>query len=238
MKMVIIHGSPRKGNTYSLTQLFKNELLKYGKIEFVEYNMPTDLPEFCCGCMNCFIKGNEYCPHSKYTIPILDSILAADALIVTSPVYVSQVSGSIKNFLDHYAYLFMVHRPNEKMFTKKAFIISTTAGVGTKSVIKTISKSLVSWGINRIYSIGTALLSPEWETIKSKRKSKIEKKVKTKAKQFYKEIISQKHHFPYIYTLMLYYISRLWMKSYDENTSLDKRYWMEKGWLNKNPLYR
>jgi multimeric flavodoxin WrbA len=238
MTITIIHGSPRKGNTYLVTQIVKNELLKYGAVEFVEYNMPKDLPEFCCGCMNCFIKGDEYCPHSKYTIPIINSILETDALIITSPVFVGQATGSIINLLDHCAYLFIIHRPDEKMFNKKAFIISTTAGSGTKAVINSMSRSLKGWGINRIYSTGIALFSPEWETIKNKRKIKLEQRIKNKSKHFYKEVISQKRYFPYIFSLMLFYIFRIAAKKYDQNTSLDKRYWIEKGWFTKNPLIK
>lgn len=36
--------------------------------------------------------------------------------------------GSMKAFLDHYGYRWMVHRPEEKMFRKQAVCISTAAG--------------------------------------------------------------------------------------------------------------
>ncbi|WP_347707330.1 NAD(P)H-dependent oxidoreductase [Clostridium sporogenes] len=47
----------------------------------------------------------------------------ADALIVTSPVYSLQITGLLKNSIDHMAYNF--HRP--RFFTKKALVITTTA---------------------------------------------------------------------------------------------------------------
>ena len=66
----------------------------------------------------------------------------ADILIFTSPVYVYHVTGSMKAFLDHYGYRWMVHRPEEKMFSKQVVCIATAAGAGMKSTIKDISDSM------------------------------------------------------------------------------------------------
>ncbi|MDF1616917.1 NAD(P)H-dependent oxidoreductase [Petrocella sp. FN5] len=37
MKIVVIHGSPRKGNTYKATKQFKEEMEKQGEVEFVDF---------------------------------------------------------------------------------------------------------------------------------------------------------------------------------------------------------
>ena len=120
MKIVIVHGSPRKGNTYKATEVCKEEMRKHGEVEFAEIFLPKDLPEFCCGCMACFLKGKEKCPHAEYTIPILEHMISADALIFTTPVFALSLSGCMKSFLDHYAYIFIVHRSRIEMFKKKA----------------------------------------------------------------------------------------------------------------------
>ena len=77
-------------------------------------------------------------------------------MIITSPVYSLQISGQLKNFIDHMSYNF--HRP--KYFNKKALIITTTGGVRAKEIANYIvdttnmkPKDLKS-EILKIYSIG------------------------------------------------------------------------------------
>lgn len=74
----------------------------------------------------------------------------ADVLIFTTPVYVYHCTGSMKAFLDHYGYRWMVHRPEQKMFTKQAVVISTAAGSGTKSANKDIADSMFFWGVQKL----------------------------------------------------------------------------------------
>ena len=238
LKIVTVNGSPRKGNTYKATELFKEEMRKRGEIEFVDFFLPNDLPEFCCGCMTCFLKGEEKCPHSDYTMPILEQIVSADALIFTTPVFVLSLSGCMKSFLDHYAYIFIVHRARTEMFKKKAFIISSTVGAGTKSSIKTISTSLKYWGVNRVYSYSFKTFGDEWDNMKAAKKQKLETQIKKKASQFYKEVSSDKKHSPYLIIRIMFLISKFIIRKYTDDSSLDKKYWIEKGWYSgiKSPF--
>lgn len=238
MKIVVVHGSPRKGNTYKATELFKKEMQNQGEIEFVDFFLPKDMPEFCRGCMTCFLKGEEKCPHADYTMPILDQMVLADALIFTTPVFALSLSGCMKSFLDHYAFIFIVHRARSEMFEKKAFIISSTVGAGAKSAMKTISTSLKYWGVNRVYTYKFATFGDEWENLKLDKKDKIEKQIKQKASTFYKEVVSGKRHSPYLHIRIMYSISKSILKKYTDESSLDKKYWIEKGWYTgeKNPF--
>jgi len=236
MKITIINGSPRKGNTYAATQIFKNEMAMCGEVEFTEFFLPQDMPKFCVGCMSCFDKGEHICPHSEYTLPILESMLGADAIIFTTPVYVVQTTGAVKAFLDHYGFIFIGHRPRFEMFNKKAFVLSTTAAAGTGAAIKTIVTSLKFWGVNRIYSSGFTMRAVDWNTIKPNRKAKFENRLKKSAQKFYKEVASGKKRRPYLFTRMMYSFCRVMIKGYDETTSLDKRYWIEKDLFKKSPF--
>ena len=56
--------------------------------EVTEFFLPRDFGEFCCGCTNCFMKGEEKCPHYEKLDPITKAVDEADVLILTSPVYV------------------------------------------------------------------------------------------------------------------------------------------------------
>jgi len=241
MKVVIINGSPRKGNTYAAAQIFKNEMIGCGDVTFTEYFLPQDLPEFCAGCFLCLSESEQLCPHSKYTLPILEDLLDADALIFTTPVYVLQTTGAVKAFFDHYSWMFIVHRAHSEMFGKKAFVLSTTAGAGTKAAMKTIITNLKFWGINKIYSSGFAMRAVEWKMVKPSRREKFERKLKKSARRFFREIASGKKHPPYLITRFMFYIRRSMLKKEvssqsDESAVADIKHWQEQGWFDKNPF--
>jgi len=239
MKIVIINGSPRKGNTYAATQIFKNQMTECGKIEFTEFFLSQDLPEFCKGCMLCLEKNEQLCPHSEYTLPILDAIINADGIIFTTPVFALQATGAVKSFLDHYAWMFIVHRARPEMFAKKAFVLSTTAGAGTRSAMKTIVTNLKFWGVNRVYSFGFNLLESDIKRMNPKRREKVEVKIKRYAKRFYREIACGKKRSPYLTLRFMFYFRRGMLKKDDKtfsNESADIKYWHEQNWFNKNPF--
>ncbi|WP_322413471.1 MULTISPECIES: hypothetical protein [Clostridium] len=39
MRCVVIHGSPRRGNTWTVLNLARDEMKKYGEIEFVDIEL-------------------------------------------------------------------------------------------------------------------------------------------------------------------------------------------------------
>ena len=238
MKIVLVNGSPRKGNTYHAAKLFFNEMTKFGEITCTEYFLPRDLPEFCIGCGKCFDKGEANCPHAKYTLPILNSMLEADALIFTTPVFVWQTTGAMKNFLDHFAHLFLAHRPRKEMFSKKAFILSTATGGLKKSAIKPVATNLKLWGINRVYSQGFILhvMHPgTWDSMRVKHREKIEKIIRRRARKFYR-MVNAKRRPPYLFTRAMFYVSRRMIRADRKNRAYDESYWREKGWMEGNPF--
>lgn len=107
----------------------------------------------------------------------------ADLIILTSPVYVYHVTAPMKNFLDHQGHRWMVHRPRPEMFHKQAVCISTAAGAGMKSTNKDMQDSLFFWGVPKVYKIGIAVRSVNWDTVSPKIRQKIDQAVdKTAAK--------------------------------------------------------
>lgn len=238
MKITIIYGSNHKCNTYHAVGLVKNELLKHSDVEFKEYFLPKDLPEFCTGCYSCFFKGEENCPHAKYVQPIVKDMLESDGLIFSSPVYVLAESGEMKAFLDHMAYMFIPHRPQKEMFTKKAIIISTTAGAGTGKCIKAISSSLKYWGINKIYKCGITMFALSWDEMSAKKKSKYEIRLSNIAKQFYNDIFFHKKHLPYIVQRFSFFLmKKLIYNDKSEFRKADHSHWESNGWFDgKSPF--
>ena len=93
MKCVVIHGSPRRGNTWDVLNIAKEEMRKKGEIEFIDIELRKENIPYCNGCFLCIYKGEDKCPHKEKINKIVNEIENSDAIIVTSPVYSMQVVG-------------------------------------------------------------------------------------------------------------------------------------------------
>lgn len=122
MNITIIHGSERKGS-YHIARQFVEKLASQ-PVSISEFFLPKDMSSFCVGCANCFSKGEAFCPHYSQIEPIRLTIEKAEVIVFTTPVYVLRTSGQMKALLDHFAFQFMTHRPNAKMFSKIAVIFN------------------------------------------------------------------------------------------------------------------
>lgn len=114
MKTCIIHGQSHIGVSCTIARKLQE---KVGG-EFIEFFLPKDFDEFCTGCNACFTDENK-CPNREKFLKVLKAMEDEDLIILSSPVYVFQMSCAMKNFLDHTGYMWMVHRPNPLMFKKK-----------------------------------------------------------------------------------------------------------------------
>jgi multimeric flavodoxin WrbA len=231
MKVCIIHGSPRKGNTYKATLLFIKELREHDSIELSEFYLHKDMPYFCNGCFTCVDKGEQDCPHSNNVQPILAKMIESDGIIFTSPTYALAESAQIKSLLDHLSYIFISHRPIKEMFSKVAYIITTTAGSGTVRVISTIARSLRYWGILRIQKRGLSLMSKTWDDMKLKKQEKFKSILKRDAKKYYRTCINRHKISPKIFTKLIYNLMKAMISGYSDDHT-DKKYWLENGWIN------
>lgn len=183
MKITIIHGQSHKGSTYHLAHSLAEKLGG----EITEFFLPRDFGEFCVGCTTCFMNSETKCPHHERLSPITAALDEADVIILESPVYVMHVTGAMKALLDHYGYRFMVHRPEEKMFSKQAVCISTAAGAGMKSTNNDMAVSLLHWGLGKIYKFGAAVNETSWERVKDEKKQAYDKRLSALASKIGKK---------------------------------------------------
>lgn len=224
MKIVIIHGQNHEGSTCHLARMLAKKI----NGEVTEFFLPKDFGEFCVGCTLCFGKDETKCPHFEKLLPITKAMDDADVIILASPVYVYHVTGAMKAFLDHYGWRWMVHRPEEKMFSKQAVCISTAAGAGMGSTNKDMAHSLFYWGIGRTYQYGIAVMETSWERVSPKKKQMIEKKLARLAQKIERK---QGHVKPSVKTKIFFNIMRIMQKrGWNE---ADVNYWREKGWDGK-----
>lgn len=220
MKITVIHGQNHKGSTYNIAK----ELCDKLGGEVTEFFLPKDFDCFCTGCTACFTDETK-CPHYEKQKPLTDAMDNADVIILTSPVYVMHATGSMKAFLDHYGYRFFVHRPEEKMFQKQAVCISTAAGAGMGSTMKDMADSTFFWGIAKTYKLGVAVMETQWEMVKPKIKSKIDKKTTHLAKKISKRVGKIT---PGIKTKVFFGIMSIMQKNGFNHADVD--YWKERGW--------
>lgn len=224
MKITIIHGQNHKGSTYHIAKILADKL--GGEIK--EFFLPRDFNQFCIGCTTCIMKDEKKCPHYEILKPLTDAIDEADVLIFASPVYVFHVTGPMKAFLDHYAYRWMLHRPEKSMFNKQAVCISTAAGGGMRSTNKDMADSLFYLGIAKIYRFGMAVAATSFETVSEKKKEKIERKMSTLAKKI---LIHEGHVKPGIKTKSLFFFIHLMQRN--GWSKADSDYWKMQGWTGK-----
>lgn len=230
MKICIIHGSPRKKNTYTAVQIAKETLDQYEANDYTEFFLPKDMPQFCLGCFTCFYKSEHHCPHANYIQPIVEAMKAADGIILSTPVYVMGESAQIKAFLDHLGYLYLIHRPEPVMFKKTAMILSTTAGAGTNHATRTVARSLKYWGIPKIIQIGLVMQAENWKDINIKRKQKYEKKLSKQSKTFYNYMKNKDKRSMTPFARILFEVSKK-LKKEGKTTEADKIYWDKQGWI-------
>ena len=83
MKITVIHGSMRKGNTFALVGEILSRLKTKPDVEIKEIGVAgIELP-FCCSCHLCLNKGEEFCPHYDIMKEVRSALLESDGVIIS-----------------------------------------------------------------------------------------------------------------------------------------------------------
>ena len=96
MKIVILNGSARKGNTSAAIQAFRKGAEGKHEIEVIEPHKLHIAPCKGCNACECY-KG---CIDKDDTNKTIDAIAAADMILFTSPVYWWGITGQLKLVID------------------------------------------------------------------------------------------------------------------------------------------
>ena len=234
MKIIVINGTEKHGVTYRLKEIFLERFKE--SAEITEFYLPKDCPAFCIGCLNCILKGEHTCKDAAYIQKIAASLLESDLIVMTSPAYVMHTTGAMKALLDHFAYLWMPHRPAPEMFTKRAVIITQCLGAGAKSAARDIKHSLSWWGISNIKVFtGKLMKDAVWDKLPEKKRSELTRKIKRLSEKL-SHIDYRKPAQATIITRTKFFFCRIIQKSIHKNAPeyLDGKYWLRQGWLKKS----
>lgn len=225
MQIVLIHGQNHKGSTYHIGRMLAEQ---FSESEIKEFFLPRNLGHFCTGCYAC-ITDEEKCPFYAEKKKIMDEVEKADLLIFTTPTYCMRASAPMKAFIDLTFTYWMSHRPRKCMFSKRAVVISTAAGTGTKSAMKDIQNALFYWGVPYIKEYGIAVQAMSWEQVSDRKKDRIKQdieKLATKIASHQNPRVGFKTRF--IFGVMRMMQNKGWGSSPEE-----KQYWKTNGWLGR-----
>jgi multimeric flavodoxin WrbA len=230
MKILAIMGSPRqKSNTYQVTRKFEENMKHWGDVEF-EYVFLKDVNlKTCLGCQVCFNTGEEFCPLKDDRAMLEKKMHNADGVIFTSPNYVFNVSGLMKNFIDRFGYV--CHRPR---FFKNAIMLTTSGVGGSELMMKPFSFAIQTWGFKVVTSIDV-ITNGDPNSKLSTPPDKVDKKVKKTAKNFYSSITAGRPKAS-IFSMIMFLFAKKNIKEANPEF-FDYHYWKDHGWLENNAHY-
>lgn len=128
--VVIISSTPRKnGNSQILSEAFAKGANESGnKVELI--SLRENKINYCLACYGCRNTGK--CVQNDGMNEILDKIIAADVLVFATPIYMYDVCGQLKTFIDR------IFPKYEEIKDKDLYYIATCAENNNKAIESSI----------------------------------------------------------------------------------------------------
>ena len=136
MKVIIVNGSPRKnGNTINLIKSFQSGLLSVlPESQIKQFNLNELTFKGCQSCFACKLKnGKTYgvCTIKDDLLHVLDEISDTDCLVVASPIYLMDVTSSVKAFLERLCFSLGSYEKGYKSLAKNSPYVVTLYTMNT-----------------------------------------------------------------------------------------------------------
>lgn len=122
MKIIAINGSPRKNSNTAV-------LLEHAMEGASQQGAETELINLydldykgCMSCFACKLKGGKSygkCAYKDELSPVLEKVLAADALLLGSPIYFHAVTGEMRSFLERLMFPILTYTEGYKGLLEK-----------------------------------------------------------------------------------------------------------------------
>ncbi len=227
IKVLVVIGSPRKGNTYRICQTFAEKAIALNSSISFEYLFLRDAHiEMCHGCQVCLLQGAEKCPIKDDIPQILQKLQAADSFILAAPGYNQHVAGIMKNFIDRMS--FNCHRPS--LYSKNAITITTVGGMGEKPTAKYLTLIATCWGAHVVETLAVKI---DYLNNVDDYKKKLDKNIAKLAKNYVNSLNSEKKPVPNLKDLLVF-------ASLREETRFSphfRKYWEQMGWASADYYY-
>jgi multimeric flavodoxin WrbA len=234
MNILALVGSFRKkGNTARIVQMIGAELETLAErtgqpLIFETLYLGDQDIRPCRGCRTCFDRGEEKCPLRDNMPDIRAKMAVADGLLLAGPVYMDDVSGLVKNWIDRQAYL--CHRPG--FGGKCAYAVATVGGSPTRHALRTMNGALLTWGYHLVGQTGLKMgaLAPAEEM------ARYRPDAARAAARLFDAISHQDALRPAFRSLMTFKIQQMaWQRQPPD--SYDVAYWREQGWLEPDRTF-
>lgn len=181
IKIVAILGSPHSNGNGAVALESVLAGAKENGAECLQYNLYKLKINNCLGCRQCVQNGGICVIKDDFT-EIFENIKTADTVIISSPIYINQVNGYTKTFLDRlYPLTDEHHKPR---FGKRNVIMLCTYGAPIPFIfsqyIRSTGKSLKAMGLINKQNIvihGCTTLD------KMKKDAKLQSKIKVMGKK-------------------------------------------------------
>ena len=232
MKILALNGSYRtNGNTARVLSLIEEQMRceadRAGEtLDFETVHLGHLNIQMCRGCRICFDRGEDHCPLKDDLLAVKKKMIEADSVIIASPVYVDDVSGITKNWIDRLAHV--CHRP--EFFGKYAYLLATTGASSTSHTLRTMN-ALMYWGFHIVGRAGfkTGALSKRDEI-----NARHSKKIDLIARTIFNSI--QHEAAPSFFSFMVFKIQQIGWRNLNHD-SIDYRYWEGNGWLDPKRVF-
>lgn len=215
-KVIAINSSARKNNTYGLLKRIEKKLnekdISVDILNLKDYNIKE-----CVGCEMCITKGG--CNLKDDAEKLMNKLKEYDGIIISTPVYMSNLSGKLKVFLDRTCRWF--HRP--ELIGYPILFVATTAGSGLKETFSTLEKIILQWGAFPTGKVGRTFTNLKKDIEYKEIANFIDHLYMDKGK--YKPKINQLITFQVQKVLALKILP------------IDKKFWQEKGWTSKDYFF-
>lgn len=146
MKILHINGdhyNPTKKSMIAY-QMLKESIVKKADIEEVELEDDSlDTLKNCRGCKICFKVGKCIYENKDDINIIKNKIMESDLIIISTPVFIDNISGNLKTLFDRLSYWFHVM----PLIGKNCIIIISTYRSGIDDVTKYLYKILTYLGL-------------------------------------------------------------------------------------------
>ncbi|MGA2381763.1 MAG: flavodoxin family protein [Spirochaetia bacterium] len=230
MKALFLQSSGRVGgNTARVVRMAESALQAEAKRAGISIDTEVlDLGSVdirpCRGCRSCFDKGENTCPQNDELLSVKEKMRAADILVLAAPVYVNDVNGIMKNWIDRLAHV--CHRP--EFAGKTAMLLATTGATPARHTLRTMQVALWTWGYRIAckawFTTGANMSAEELQERHARRIAQV-------ARRLLKDIRNHGAEKPSFLSLVVFRIQQAgWRKA--ARGSIDYSYWNDRGWLD------
>ena len=215
-KVLAINSSMRMINTFNLIKKIEEKLndkdITVDIINLKDYKIRE-----CIGCELCITKN--ICNLDDDMDILMDKLNSYDGIILSTPVYMSNLSGKLKVFLDRTCRWF--HRP--ELTGCPILLVATTSSSGLRNTFSTLEKIMNQWGAFPTGKIGRSLTNLSDDVTDKELESFIKHLNMDKSK--YKPSINQ---------LMIFQVQKVLAVKI---LTFDRKFWEDNDWISKDYFF-